>query len=110
MKPILITFICLLQIKTLAVDVVSFTPSQTPNVSHIVRWGTSPGVITGSLNIGTNTSLTMSNGPWGVLYYSAVAVAANGVQSYPSGEVSGTNVPYAPTQLRVIPSVYLTPP
>lgn len=85
-----------------AVDTVTISPSPTPNVSYRLRWATNAGgTPVGSLTLGTNLVVQMTNGPWGVLYYTATAVSTNGIESYPTAEAVGTNRPAAPTEVRV---------
>ncbi len=85
------------------VDTVTILPSTTPNVAHRLRWATnSGGAPIGSLLLpGTNLVTHMTNGPWGVLHYTAVAVSTNGIESNPSPEAVGTNRPGAPVQVWV---------
>ena len=101
MKITLSIFGLALALTVFGVDVVTFTPSPTPNVQHVIQWGTNSGGTIGSQPLAVGGSLVMSNGPWGVLFYRAVAVSTNGVSSHPSNEVMATNRPGAPLNIFV---------
>lgn len=72
---------------------ISWDPSPGSNVlGHRVRYGTSSGNYTTTLDVGTATSAQIADPPAGVTYYAVVtAYAVASIESFPSAEVSFTS-------------------
>jgi hypothetical protein len=76
-------------------------PTHGPDITYVLRWGTSVGATTWSTNVGNQTSVTVTNPTSGTLYFSVVARSSDGLLSDPSNTVVATNYPAAPLQLRI---------
>lgn len=76
-------------------------PSNGPEINYVLRWGTNVGGAIWSTNVGTRTSVTVTNPTSGTLYFSVVARSPDGIESDPSNTVTITNFPAAPLQLRI---------
>lgn len=86
----------------MGLDSLTFEASTTSNVVYRLKWSTnSAGAAAGSLELGTNRFLALTNGPWGRFYYRVLSVTTNNIESDPSNEVLGTNRPVAPLQLQI---------
>ncbi|HWF19513.1 MAG TPA: fibronectin type III domain-containing protein [Verrucomicrobiae bacterium] len=68
----------------------AWNPSPDPTVAgYVVYYGTSSGNYTTRMDVGTNTTATITNLQPGVTYYFAVTdYNSDGVESAPSGEIS----------------------
>jgi hypothetical protein len=77
-------------------------PSNGPEITYVLRWGTNMGGTTWSTNVGTKTSITVTNPTSGTLYFSVVARSPDGIESDPSNTAITTNYPAAPLQLRIL--------
>jgi hypothetical protein len=76
-------------------------PSHGLEITYALRWGTNMGGTTWSTNVGTKTSITVTNPTSGTLYFSVVARSADGLESNPSNTVTVTNHPADPLRLRI---------
>lgn len=70
----------------------AWDPSSDTNVvGYLIDYGTASGEYTAEMDVGTNTSATITNLAEGMTYYFVVvAYSAQALQSAPSGEVSVT--------------------
>lgn len=84
-------------------DSLTFTRSETSNVTHVLRWGVGTQVYTGSQQLGTNNLVALVDGPWGRFFFVVAAVSSNLIESAASNELLHTNRPDAPLMLRLIP-------
>lgn len=76
-------------------------PTHGPEITYALRWGTNMGGTTWSTNVGTRTSVTVTNPTSGTLYFSVIARAPDGLPSDPSNTVIATNYPAAAILLRI---------
>jgi hypothetical protein len=106
MKLVILTLaiLCLWLKLASGVDTLAWDASATSNVTYRLRWATnSAGNEAGTLVLGTNTTVALTNGPWGRFYFDVIAATTNGIESLPSNELLATNRPAAPLQLRLLP-------
>jgi len=92
-------------INLLAVETLVFDASLTTNVNYKIKWGTNAGETIGSIVLGTNTIISLTNGPWGRYYFTAYAISTNNIESLPSNEIITTNRPSSPLTLRITNSI-----
>lgn len=76
-------------------------PTHGPEITYVLRWGTNMGGTTWSTNVGTRTSVTVTNPTSGTLYFSVVARSSDLTESDPSNTAITTNFPATPIQLRI---------
>lgn len=87
--------------------IIERAPSQGPDTRFRIQFGTNAGVVNSWMDIGTNDTVQLTNGPWGKLFASAVQVVTNPPPyepitiGPPSNELVFTNRPYAPVRLRI---------
>ena len=87
--------------------IIDRAPSQGPDSRFRIQFGTNAGVINTWMDIGTNDTVQLTNGPWGRLFATAVQVVTNPPPyepvtiGPPSNELVFTNRPYAPVRLRI---------
>jgi len=87
--------------------IIDRAPSQGPDARFRIQFGTNAGVVNSWLDIGTNDTVQLTNGPWGRLFACAVQVVTNPPPyepitiGPPSNELVFTNRPFAPMRLRL---------
>ena len=93
-----------------AVETLIFDASITPGVNYSLKWTNSISPLITVMPLGTNRSVSLTNGPWGVLTFWVVAVSPiESIESDPSNLLVATNRPAAPLQLRIqsVTNVYI---
>ena len=87
--------------------IIERAPSQGPDTRFRIQFGTNAGVVNSWMDIGTNDTVQLNNGPWGKLFASAVQVVTNPPPyepitiGPPSNELVFTNRPSAPMRLKI---------
>lgn len=81
--------------------------SHDSNIVFRLKYGPATNEQPWFIDVGTNTTATVTNPTPGVLYFNVVAVAPGGLESDPSNLVTLTNYPASPIRLRMTTN---TPP
>jgi hypothetical protein len=109
MKPLLLLLVSALVVVSQPVRLdFDRATNHTGGITYSLQYWPQAGGTTNRIPLGTNTSLHLTNGPWGILNFNAIATAYNTngavvtpIDSNPSNGVIATNRPSAPLRLRV---------